>query len=276
MESKPPRRRHTVFFISALDTPKWVVALAGQADVVIADLEDGVPADKKEVARKRVAEALAAGPPRTAEVGVRVNKLGSELAKADVEVVAGLPVDIVAVPKAESPEAIRAFALDLERAGSGASILLVLETARGVLRADVLAGCSPRVAAVAFGAEDYAASVGATRSPGGQEVLWARSRVVAAAAAAHVDAIDQIHLPPDDLAGLESDTRYGAHLGFTGKMVVSPQQAEVVHRALAPTPEEIEWARGVVERADAAGGSVLIERPVEAQARRVLRRAGAD
>lgn len=262
--------------MSALDTPKWVVALAGQADTVIADLEDGVPSDQKDVARKRVADAVAAGPPRVAEVGVRVNALGTALAKLDVEAIRGLPVDIVAVPKAESPDAVRGLGDELERAGSGAAILLVLETARGVLDADGLARASPRVAAVAFGAEDYAASVGATRTPGGEEVLWARSRVVAAAAAAGVDAIDQIHLPAGDLAGLESDTRFGARLGFTGKMVVSPQQAEVVHRALAPTPAEVEWARGIIDRASAAGGAVLIERPVEAQARRVLRRAGLE
>jgi citrate lyase subunit beta/citryl-CoA lyase len=110
---------------------------------------------------------------------------------------------------------------------------------------------------------------------GGQEVLWARSRVVAAAAAARLEAIDQIHLPADDLQGLEVDTRFGAHLGYTGKMVVSPGQAEVVRRALAPTAEEVEWARGIVARVEAAGGAVLIDRPVEAQARRILRRAGA-
>jgi citrate lyase subunit beta/citryl-CoA lyase len=184
-----------------------------------------------------------------------------------------LPIDIVAVPKAESPQAVRGLAADLEKAGSKARILLVIETARGVLRVDELAECSPRVAAVAFGAEDYAADVGATRSKGGQEVLWARSRVVAAAAASRVDAIDQIHLPPDDLAGLESDTRFGAHLGYTGKMVVSGEQAEVVHRAFSPTPQEVEWARGVIDRTRAAGGAVLIDRPVAAQAARILRRA---
>ncbi|HEX9709051.1 MAG TPA: CoA ester lyase [Candidatus Thermoplasmatota archaeon] len=263
-----------MWFVSALDAARWPAALSGPADTVIADLEDGVPADRKAEARAAVADSMRARPPRRAEAGVRVNALGTDLARLDVEAVSGLPLDLLAVPKAESADAVRRLAEGLERAGSPARLLLVVETARGVLRADELADCSPRIAAMAFGAEDYAADVGATRTAGGEEVLWARSRVVAAAAAAKVDAIDQIHLPPGDLEGLATETRFAARLGFTGKLVVSGDQAEAVHRALAPTPAEVEWARGVLERARAAGGAVLIDRPVAAQAERILRRAG--
>ncbi len=273
------RPRRTVLFTPATRMDRWEAGLAGPADVMVADLEDGVAAGKKEAVRPEVARVVGASKPGRTERGVRINTLDSAWAAADIELISRLPLEVVAVPKAQSPEAVTRLAGALDQAGSKADLLLILENAAGVLRADELARC-PRVVAVAFGAEDYAASVGARRTREGTEVLWARSRVVAAAAAAGVQAIDQVFLGIDDAEGVERDMRFGAGLGYRGKLVIHPKQVVPVHRALRPTPEDVAWARKVVEAAARAASaqegvaeseSKMIHAPVVTQAQRILK-----
>lgn len=278
----PWRPRRSVLFTPGVRADRWAKAIAGQADVAIADLEDAVPPADKASARRAVGEALLASRPGKAERGVRINAWPGPWAIRDIDVLAPLRPDLIAVPKAEVPDEIRGLDHALKDRGCDAGLLLILETAKGVLRAPELASCSRRVRAVAFGAEDYAASVGARRTPEGLEVLMARSRVVAAAAAAGIDAIDQVFTALGDLAGLERDTRFGAQLGYRGKMLIHPEQVEVVHRALRPDAEELAWARAVLEAAKSApagglaeGGVAvvqgrMVDRPLVAQAERVV------
>ena len=117
------------------------------------------------------------------------------------------------------------------------------------------------------------------RTPEGLEVLYARSRVVAAAAAAGIDAIDQVFTALDDAAGLERDARLGAQLGYRGKMVIHPRQVEPVHRALRPGEEEVAWAKAVLGAVEAQGvgeGGVavvegrMVDLPLIQQARRIV------
>jgi citrate lyase subunit beta/citryl-CoA lyase len=271
--------RRSVLFTPGTRADRWAKALEGPADVAVADLEDAVAPPDKAAARQAVAEALRNSKPGKAERGVRINVWPGPWAIADVDALAPLNPDLVVVPKAEVPEEIRYLDHALRERSCQAGLLLVLETARGVLRAPELAASSKRIRAIAFGAEDYAASVGARRTPEGLEVLYARSRVVAAAAAAGVDAIDQVWADLEDTAGLEQDARFGATLGYTGKMLIHPKQVEVVHRALKPTLEQLQWAKAVMEavqkRGVAEGGVVVVEgrmvdRPLIAQAERIL------
>jgi citrate lyase subunit beta/citryl-CoA lyase len=275
------RPRRSVLFTPGTRADRWLKALEGPADVVIADLEDAVAPADKAAARRSVQQALrdAAKQPARAERGVRINAWPSGWATEDVDALAGSRPELVAVPKAEDPDEVRALSDALAKRGCEAGLLLVLETARGVLRAPELALASKRVRCVAFGAEDYAASVGARRTRDGLEVLYARSRVVAAAAAAGVDAIDQVFVDLDDLEGLEREARFAAQLGYRGKMLVHPGQVEPVHRAFRPTEAEVAWARGVLKAVGDAGvaeGGVvvvdgrMVDRPLIAQAERVL------
>jgi citrate lyase subunit beta/citryl-CoA lyase len=273
------RARRSVLFTPATRADRWVKAWQGPADVAVADLEDAVaPADKAS-ARRGVAEALRASGATHAERAVRINAWPGPWAIADVDAIATANPDLIVVPKVEVPDDVRNLDHALRERGCAARLLLLFETARGVLAAPELARASRRTVAVGFGAEDYAASVGARRTAEGLEVLYARSRVVAAAAAAGVDAIDQVFVHLQDLQGLERDARFGAQLGFRGKMVLHPEQVGVVHRAYQPSKEELAWAQRVLDAAAAGGvaeGGVvvvdgrMVDKPLLAQAERLV------
>jgi citrate lyase subunit beta / citryl-CoA lyase len=274
------RLRRSVLFTPGTRVDRWTKALQGPADVAVADLEDAVPPSQKDAARGAVAEAVRGAPAGRTERAVRINAWPSPWARADVAAIAPAAPELVVVPKAEDPAMVQALDLALRKGGcSEAPLLLLCETARGVLAAPALAAASPRVVALAFGAEDYAASVGAQRTPQALEVLWARSRVVAAAAAAGVEAIDMVCTALDDVAALEAEARLGAQLGYRGKMLIHPKQVEVVHQAYRPSAERAAWAARVVAAMEGAraeeGGVVvvdgaMVDKPLLVQARRIL------
>ncbi len=149
---------------------------------------------------------------------------------------------------------------------------------------------APRIAAaeatdaLVFGAEDLAADVGATRTREGTEVLYARERVVIAASAADVEAIDTVYTDIEDVDGLAEETRFALRLGYDGKMAIHPAQVGPINGAFTPDPEEVEWAERVLEAREAAnreGRGVfrvddeMIDAPLIAQAERIVERARA-
>ena len=250
----------------------------GAADVVVADLEEAVaPGDKFE-ARIAVRDALLDVPQGEAKSvrAVRINPWPSRLAEEDLHVVLSAKPDVIVVPKAESVDALHALAARLE--GHDCGLLLILETAGGVLNAQHLAACD-RVVAIAFGAEDLAADVGMRRTPDNAEVAVPRSLVALAAASAGVHAIDMITADFRDVERTRREATEARGLGYAGKMCLHPAQGQVVHDAFAPTEDERAWAQKVVAAADGAGagsGGVvvvdgkMIDVPLVRQARRIL------
>ncbi|MGB0652563.1 MAG: HpcH/HpaI aldolase/citrate lyase family protein [Thermoplasmatota archaeon] len=257
---------------------------AGAADVVVADLEDAVPPAQKEEARAAVADLLADLPAAHAVRAVRINPWPSALAEADLEAVLNAAPDLIVVPKAEDPAVVEALAARLDEADSDARLLLILETAAGVLAARELAAASDRVAAVAFGAEDLAADAGLRRSPSNWEVSVPRATVaLAAAAAGGVAAIDMITADFRDDDRFRREAEEARALGYAGKMCLHPAQVAVAHEAFAPTPEEIAWAERVLAAVEAAGagsGGVvvvdgkMVDVPLVEQARRIASQQG--
>ncbi len=254
---------------------------AGAADVVVADLEDAVAPDQKDEARDEVRAALQVVPASPAQRAVRINPWPSALAEADLDAVLAAEPDVLVLPKAEDPTSVQA--LDARLGDSPARLLLILETAEGVLNARELARSSDRVAALAFGAEDLAADAGMRRSPSNEEVAVPRSLVALAAAAAGVAAVDMITADFRDQQRTTREATEARALGYAGKMCLHPTQVESVHAAFAPTPDEVDWARRVVAAADAegagAGGVVVVDGkmvdvPLVRQARAIL--ADAD
>ena len=257
---------------------------ASGADVVIFDLEDAVAPEGKAEARGAVADVLS--DPQfdpDCEVCVRVNA-DPTVADADVEeALSGNPVDSVMLPKAESPEDAETLADILDERGVEAPLIAICESGAGILHAEAIAAAEP-VDALAFGAEDFSADVGATRTPEGTEVLYAREHVVLAAAAAGIDAIDTLHTDIDDAEGLAEETAFVLELGFDGKICIHPSQVPVVNEAFTPGPERIEWARRVLDAAEAAereGRGVfrvdgeMVDAPLIGQAEQVRERARA-
>ncbi|WP_336003233.1 HpcH/HpaI aldolase/citrate lyase family protein [Halorientalis halophila] len=255
------------------------------ADAVVFDLEDAVAPDSKPAARETVAAALADSDLEPdCELWVRVNPPGT--VEAD-DVATALaddpPIDAVMAPKVGDAAGVRRVADLLAERGLDVPVIALIESAAGVLNAEEIAAADP-VDAVAIGAEDLAADVGATRTEEGIEVLHAREHVVLAAAAAGVDALDTIYVDIDDPEGLESAADFTVQLGFDGKMAIHPAQVPIINDAFTPSDDRIAWAERVVEAAAAADADdrgvfrvddEMIDAPLIAQAEQVLDRARA-
>jgi citrate lyase subunit beta/citryl-CoA lyase len=255
------------------------------ADCVLLDLEDSVPLSEKAAARILVKHLLAAVEFR-GEVWVRINPLDADGREDVEEILIGRPHG-VCLPKAESVQDVLELCEVLSRVEAdrgiddGATwIMPILETAKGVLHSEEIAAASDRVVMLAFGAEDYTRDVDARRTS--DALLFARSRIVAGAAAAGVQASDTVYADVDDEAGLIEEAQRARDLGFAGKGAINPRQIDPIHRAFSPTAVEIERARAIVEAArdaEAEGlGAValdgrMIDRPVLDRAIRLIRYA---
>ena len=260
------------------------------ADVLVLDLEDSVPPSEKAAARSTVAGILTAGELNGTGVMVRINGLHTPECAEDLRAVVVKGVIGLRIPKVESPEEIRELAetvTALERTAGleegRVRFVPILESPLGVLRAYEIAMASPRVVALTLGAEDLTAALGTERSRDGAELEYARGRVVLSAAAAKVAAIDTVFPDVQDEEGLVAETRHIKQLGFSGKSAIHPKQIAPIHRIFAPTEQELERARRIVEaflRAETEGsGAVavdgrMVDLPVVARARRVLALAG--
>jgi citrate lyase subunit beta/citryl-CoA lyase len=226
-------------------------------DVAIIDLEDAVPPGDKAAARRTAAAAIdALDPDGPSTVLVRVNPVGTPWFAADVAAAAGTAAAGVVVPKlATGPqlgEVTRALA---EHSWAGALIIAGIETALGVADARSLLadgrGTPGSLSGAYFGAEDYIADIGGRRSPGGDEVLYARSQVCLAAHLAGVPAIDQVVVDIADDDQFLADARRGRSLGYQGKMCIHPRQVGLAHQVFTPVPEEVAHARAVVAAGEA-------------------------
>ena len=266
-------------------------APAAGADVICFDLEDAVAPDRKAEARRAVRGVLGdADFDPDAEVCVR---LSAESPAADLDGVLGVTgggeaddvrLDAVMLPKVTAPDRVETVSSLCGDRGRDPAIFALVETAAGVLSAQSIAAADATDALV-FGAEDLAADVGATRTDEGTEVLYAREHVVLAASAAGVDAIDTVYTDFSDDAGLREDAAVARRLGYDGKLAIHPAQVAPITEAFTPDPEEIEWARKVVNARDEAereGQAVfqvdgeMIDAPLIAQAERLLDRAPSD
>ncbi len=280
--------RRSVLF-SPGDRPELLrKAVTTDADTVVFDLEDAVAPSRKAEARTAIRDVLA--DPEfdpDCEVAVRVGDPEVDLdALLDVEggaSAADLRLDALVVPKVESAADVRQVAEAVAIRDASLPLIALVETAKGVLNAPEVARVDA-VDALVFGAEDFAASVGATRTPAGDEVSYARQRVLVAARAAEIDAIDTLHTDYEDDEGLRADTKTTVRLGYDGKLAIHPRQVPIINEALTPAEERIEWARRVLEAkaaADAEGRGVfsvdgeMIDAPLVAQAERTIERARA-
>jgi citrate lyase beta subunit len=195
------------------------------------------------------------------------------------------------VPKVEFAEQVKWVSGEIESyeashglPAGGIRLLAGLETAMGVLNLKKIARADARLEALIFGGEDFAASTGATRSPGAIELLYARQAVVTVCAAYEIQAIDIVYIDFRDTEGLRREAKQGADWGFAGKQIIHPAQVEPVQEAFTPGDEAIAYARRVVETFEAsqregkgayALDGKMIDMPLLKAAQNVLERARA-
>jgi citrate lyase subunit beta / citryl-CoA lyase len=261
------------------------------ADGVMIDLEDAVPLAEKDSARVLARNFLQTFQSRDREIFVRINGLDTRYALDDLREVLPARPDGIRLPKADEPEVVERLDTLLteyeEKLGleiGHFSILPSIESAVGVLNCVNTAHASRRIVGLAFGAEDYTASMEIQRSRAGDELLGARMQIVWAAKAAGLQAIDSVFADVNDVDGLRADTELVKRLGFTGKSLVNPRQIEVVHEVFRPKPDEIEHALEVMEaikKAREMGTGVIslrgrmVDAPVVKRAARTIRTAVA-
>jgi citrate lyase subunit beta / citryl-CoA lyase len=237
------------------------------ADEVIVDLEDAVAAEDKDAARELAVAALRRGPlGRTS--ALRVNGRSTPWWEDDLRAAAEARPDVVVLPKVESPEDVSAAA-DLlpDEIGLEAQI----ETARGLVEAERIAAAGTGLEALVFGPADLAASLGVpvlTIGAGASD--HALARVVAAARACGLQAVDGPHARLGDDLGLVVSARRALEHGYDGKWVIHPSQIEPVNRVFTPPPAELERARRILE---AAGGAARFEGELVDEASRRLAEA---
>lgn len=265
------------------------LGLAG-VDAIMLDIEDGVAPAEKEAARRLIAESLAAPRPagRSPARYVRINAIGHERMDADLATVLVPGLDGLALPKVESPEQIetveRVISERGARMGSAAGalrLLVAIESPRGLFQAAAIAAASPRVIGLMFGAEDFGREMGLPlrREGEARDMLYARSAMATAAAAANVQAVDGVWPDLQDMEGLRCFALQARRLGFSGMSLIHPSQIDPINEVFTPGADELDYCRQVIaafEAAQARGegsiafGGQLIDLPIVERARRTL------
>lgn len=256
------------------------------ADTVIFDLEDAVSPDEKDAARILVRNALKYQNFSGCEVVVRINPTDTEFWKEDLDAVIPLKPDMIMPTKVSGGEMIREVSAYMgqveERSGiekGSVKILPLIETALGVEKAFEIASSDVRVAGLFLGGEDFTADMHCKRTKEGQEIFYARTRLVCAARAWGIEAYDTPFTDVEDMGGLRKDTEFAKSLGFAGKAVISPRHVDIVNEVFSPTEAEIEYAHDVmdaIEDGKRQGKGVIslrgkmIDAPIVKRAQQVL------
>ena len=240
----------TLIFVPGVSTRFVEKARTLAADVICLDLEDSVPANEKDAARKIVAGALAQK--YNSPVYVRTNSPESGLLDADLKAVVQKGIDGVVIPKVNDASEVAEIAktvygLEKERGTGRLALMPSIETARGVANAYQIASADERVNALVFGVFDFLYDMRLDYDESDDSgYLYARSKIPVDARAAGVAAIDAIWQKVDDADGLVRDATAAKKLGYSGKSIIHPGQIEPVHRVFLPSKSEIEWAKKVV------------------------------
>lgn len=264
--------------------PKFAVnAGIHHPDAVILDLEDSVHPDEKDAARLLVRNSLRCIDFLGAERMVRINQL--PLAYEDLDEIVPESPDLILIPKVETAAHVREVDAHIKKIQRARGIknpvwlMPILESALGIENAFAIAAAADTVVALTIGLEDYTADLGVPRTKQGDETLYARLRLVNAARAAGLQAIDSVFGDVGDMDGLKFWATRSRALGFEGMGCIHPRQIRPIHEAYAPTPQEIEKALKIVaafEEASAKGrsvvslGSRMIDPPVVLRAQRVV------
>jgi citrate lyase subunit beta/citryl-CoA lyase len=284
--SAKDRLRRSRLYLPGAEPKYFVNAGLHYSDAIILDLEDSVHPAEKDASRVLVRNTLRAVDFGATERMVRINQL--PLGYQDLEEVIPERPDLILIPKVEHPQQV----LEVDRKISDIEthegikqpiwIMPILESALGIENAFAIATASDRVCALTIGLEDYTADLGIARTRTGEETQFARFRVVNAAKAAGLQAIDSVFSDVADMDGLRKWGEQSRAMGFEGMGCIHPAQIQVIHQAYSPAQAEIDKALKIVvafEDAKARGlgvvslGSKMIDPPVVNRAVKLVARA---
>ncbi|MBK9924071.1 MAG: CoA ester lyase [Anaerolineales bacterium] len=281
--------RRALLYIPGDDRRKIEKSTTLGVDSICMDMEDGTALSKKAEARQVIAQAMKELNFGDSERCIRINSIGSGFEKDDLASALAAQPDSIVVPKIETAEQVKWVSEQIEsyelsnKLNLGSIRLLIgVETAKGILNLREIASADKRLEAIIFGAEDYAASIGAIRTKEATEVLYARQAIVTACAANDLQAIDMVYIDFKDAEGLRAEAEQGAGFGFSGKQIIHPNQVQGTQEAFTPSDEAVAYARRIVESFEAsqkegkgayALDGKMIDMPLLKNAQKVLDRA---
>ncbi len=223
----------SMLMTSAVNPRRYRAALRSGADVCTLDLEDAVPPALREEARHRASQYFE-GPSTECVRALRINSLRSTDGLLDVLALAygALKPDALLIPKVDCAHDLRILEDMLGDQLADVDFLATIETAAGLAAVEQIATATPRVRGLVFGAADFAADLGISME--WEPLLYARSRIVAAAAVAGIPAIDAPTFDLGSEMALKIDVNRSRELGFAGKAAIHPRQVAVINRRLHP------------------------------------------
>lgn len=243
------RPRRSALYMPAANARAIEKARDLACDVVILDLEDAVAPDAKALARQQAVAAVQAGGFGRREVVIRVNGLDTPWGAQDLAAAAAACPDAILAPKVSSPEDVAAY--DQALAGD-TRLWVMIETCASLFALDAIAACagSSRLEALVIGTNDLAKEMRCRLTVDRAPLAGPLSLSVAAARAHGLTILDGVYNGIEDEDGLARQCAQGAEFGFDGKTLIHPKQIEAANQAFSPAPDEVHWARTIVDAFD--------------------------
>jgi citrate lyase beta subunit len=251
---KTVRPRRSVLYMPGANTRALEKARTLAADALIFDLEDAVAPDAKEAARANVVAAAQSRAYGRREIAIRCNGLTTPWGKADAAAIATSGADAILVPKVESAADVAAVVALLDAAGAPASMAVwaMMETPRGMLRAEEIAGSHPRLTLFVMGTNDLVKDMRARHTPMRLPMITALGLGMLAARAHGLTILDGVYNDIQDTEGFRAICQQGLEMGFDGKTLIHPSQVDPCNEVFAPSPAELESAAKIVAAFKAA------------------------
>ncbi|WP_245851888.1 aldolase/citrate lyase family protein [Mobilicoccus massiliensis] len=281
----------SMLFIPGSNAAMLSTAYIHGADAIMFDLEDGVALREKDTSRLLVMQTLRSGLYAGIETVVRINPLDTPFGRDDLEAAVRAGADVIRLPKTETAQdildladAVEAIERACGREVGSTRLMAAIESAAGVVNAVAVATATPRLVSIALAGFDYVIDMRTTRGDG-SELFYARCAVLHAARVAGIAAYDVVFSDVEDEEGFLAEVDVIRRLGFDGKSLVNPRQIDLLHNAYAPTQEQLDHARLVVQAAEHAAteglgvvslGGKMIDAPIIEAARRTIRYAAAS
>jgi citrate lyase beta subunit len=284
--SQTVRPRRSVLYMPGANTRALEKARTLPADALIFDLEDAVAPEAKEAARTNVVLAAESRAYGKREIVIRCNGLGTPWGEADIAAIAQSGADAILVPKVESATQVTHVVSLLDTAGAPTTMAVwaMMETPKGILRAEEIAGSHPRLGLFVMGTNDLVKDMRARHTPMRLPMITALGIGMLAARAHGLAILDGVYNDIQDTAGFRAVCQQGLEMGFDGKTLIHPSQVEPCNEIFAPSAAELEMAGKIVaafKAAQAEGKGVvtvdgrMIENLHVEQAERALALASA-
>ncbi|HTR83318.1 MAG TPA: CoA ester lyase [Reyranella sp.] len=263
--TRPVRPRRSVLYMPGANTRALEKARTLPADALIFDLEDAVAPDAKEAARANVVAAARSKGYGKREIAIRCNGLATDWGKADIAAIATSGADAILVPKVESAGDVAAVLDLLSIAGAPKSMAVwaMMETPKGMLRAEEIASSHERLTLFVMGTNDLVKDMRARHTPMRLPLVTALGLGMLAARAHGLTILDGVYNDIQDADGFQAVCRQGVEMGFDGKTLIHPSQVEPCNEIFAPSEHELVMAGRIVaafrEAQEAGKGVVTVD-----------------